>query len=131
MSDPDRRFALPLYSIERKRGGEMDAIASVVREDSISELVVGLPLSLSGESGAQAAIATAFAQDLEKRLQLPVHMWDERLSTREALGRVDDQRRGSRRDRSRQAHADTDALAASIILQAFLDGHRQQPDYPA
>jgi putative holliday junction resolvase len=125
VSDPDRRFALPLYSIDRKLGGEMDAIAAIVREDEIGEIVVGLPLSLSGASGPQAASATAFAQDLERRLSLPVHMWDERLSTREALGRVEGQRRGNRRDRGRQPEADTDAIAASIILQAFLDGHRQ------
>ena len=129
VSDPDRRFALPLNSIDRKLGHEMDAIATVVSEDEIAEVVVGLPLSLSGESGPQAASATAFAKDLERRLSLPVHLWDERLSTREALGRVEDSRRGSRRGRStHQPEADTDALAASIILQAFLDGRRLQPE---
>ena len=125
VSDPDRRFALPLESIDRKAGNEFDAIKAFVHEDEIDEVVVGLPLSLSGESGSQAAIAIAFARDLEHRLNLPVHMWDERLSTREALGRVEAPRRGHRRERGRQAEADTDALAASIILQAFLDGRRQ------
>lgn len=128
VSDPDRRFALPLHSIDRKQGGEMEAIAAVVREDEVAEIVVGLPLSLSGESGPQAASAKAFAQDLERQLSLPVHLWDERLSTREALGRVEGARRAGRRDRGRQPEADTDALAASIILQAFLDGHRMRPE---
>jgi putative Holliday junction resolvase len=125
VSDPERRFALPLQSIDRKAGDTMEAIASYVREDEIEEVVVGLPLSLSGESGPQAESAIAIARDLERRLHLPVHMWDERLSTREALGRVEGPRRGQRRERGRGAAADTDALAASIILQAFLDGHRQ------
>ena len=125
VSDPDRRFALPLRSIERDgRGGELAAIAAVVEEDEVEEIVVGLPLSLSGESGAQAQSATAFAEALERRLKLPVHLWDERLSTREAVGRVEGERTGRRHARARQNAADIDALAASIILQAYLDGHK-------
>jgi len=131
VSDPDRSFALPLNSIDRKLGGEMDAIAAVVSADDVDEFVVGLPLTLSGETGPQAESTTAFAQALEKRFDLPVHLYDERLSTREALGRVQDGRRGSggRRERSRP-QADTDALAASIILQAYLDGQRMGPYIP-
>jgi len=129
VSDPDRRFALPLNSIDRARGGELDAIAAVVREDDVDELVVGLPLSLSGESGPQAVNATEFARSLEQRFSLPVHLYDERLSTREAERRVTDERRsGGRRERSRPQQADTDAIAASIILQAFLDSHRGERD---
>jgi putative Holliday junction resolvase len=130
VSDPDRRFALPLSSIDRRQEDAIDAIATLVRDDEIGEIVVGLPLSLSGERGAQAKSATAFAEDLERRLSLPVHLWDERLSTREALGRADETRR-TRRDRGRPIEVDTDALAASIILQAFLDGRRMQADRTA
>ena len=131
VSDPDRRFALPLHSVDRKRGNEMQAIVDVVRADEIDEVVVGLPISLSGEHGPQAATTRAFADELARYLSLPVHLWDERLSTREAERLVSDEHRtgssGRRRaERSRVAAADTDALAASIILQAYLDSRRLQ-----
>ena len=72
-----------------------------------------------------AASTKSFARELEASLRLTVHLWDERLSTQEAERLVAD---GSRRDsgrRSRRAPtADIDALAASIILQAYLDSLR-------
>jgi putative Holliday junction resolvase len=126
VSDPDGHFALPLNSIVRDgHGGEIDRIADVVREDEISAVVVGLPLSLSGESGAQAELSMAFAKTLETRLGLPVHLYDERLSTREANRIVSDEGRGGgRRGRAKGPAPDTDAIAASIILQAYLDARR-------
>ncbi len=91
---------------------------------------------MSGEASAQTERARAFASKLEERLGLPVHMWDERLSSREAErltspGR-EGGRQGSGRDRGRRGERggkqggapDTDAMAASIILQAFLDARR-------
>ncbi len=128
ISDPDRTFALPLHSVERdRRGGELEALADLAAADDVTDIVVGLPLSLSGEASAQTNTTTAFAKELEKRLDLPVHLWDERLSTQEALRRVaDDDRRTGRRSRGRShpSEVDTDALAASIILQAYLDRQR-------
>jgi putative Holliday junction resolvase len=123
ITDPEQRLAVPLRSVVRDgRGGELEALAALVLDEEVAGLVVGLPLTLRGEAGAQAATTQAFAEVLGRRLGLPVLFWDERLSTREALQRVagiaKDQRRGSR---SRTRAADTDALAASIILQAYLD----------
>jgi putative Holliday junction resolvase len=127
ISDPDRSFALPLRTVERDRSGaEWPALEALIREEDVSEIVVGLPLSLSGETGAQAESAKAFADELQRRVNLPVHMYDERLSTQEAMRRVSDEPRGrgNRRDRGKPAAADTDAIAASIILQAYLDRER-------
>ena len=90
----------------------------------MTEVVVGLPLSLSGEAGSQAERANDFAGELGLRFQVTVHMYDERLSTQEALHSVSDDHRGERRGRQKGPAADTDALAASIILQAFLDRQR-------
>ncbi len=127
ISDPDRSFALPLRTVERDgRGGEWNALEALIREEDVTEAVVGLPLSLSGESGAQAESARAFADELQRRMSLPVHMIDERLSTQEAIRRVapEPRARNSRRERGKAAAADTDAIAASIILQAYLDRER-------
>ena len=122
VSDPERHLAVPLRSVARD--GAIEALAVLAREYEVADVVVGLPLTLRGEAGPQAESASAFARELERRLRLPVHLWDERLSTQEAQRRVlaPSKRRG-RRERTPRP-VDTDALAASIILQAYLDRQR-------
>jgi putative Holliday junction resolvase len=131
ISDPGRSFALPLDSILAD-GREFEHLAELVAREDVSDLVVGLPLSLSGEASAQTERARGFAASAGERLGLPVHMWDERLSSREAERltsrdrderRRGDSRRGGRSSRP-AAGPDTDALAASIVLQAYLDSLR-------
>ena len=131
ISDPDRHLAVPLRSvIADGRGGELDALVTLVHDEEVAEVVVGLPLSLSGDDSAQTARARAFGATLEQRLALPVHFWDERLSTQEALHHVEHGRHRSskrgERPRSNQPAStiDMDAVAASIILQAYLDHER-------
>jgi len=127
ISDPDASFALPLRSI-LVDGHELDAIDAYVRDDDVEAIVIGLPLSMSGESSTQTERARAFASKVEARTALPVHLWDERLSTQEAMRHASgpgDDRRTGRRSRGRATPpADTDAIAASIILQAYLDSLR-------
>jgi putative Holliday junction resolvase len=131
ISDPGRSFALPLDSILAD-GTEFDRLAELVTREGVSDLVIGLPLSLSGEASAQTERARAFATKLEQRLGLPVRMWDERLSSHEAERLTSHDRSTRGRDRSRRggrgarpsSGPDTDALAASIILQAYLDSLR-------
>lgn len=131
ISDPGRSFALPLDSILAD-GSELDRLADLVSREGVDEVVVGLPLSLSGESSAQTERARAFATKVEQHLRLPVHMWDERLSSREAERLISGESSGRDRDRSRRGGRsgrqlpvpDTDALAASIVLQAYLDSLR-------
>jgi putative Holliday junction resolvase len=130
ISDPNASFALPLRSVERDaRGGrDFEELRALARDEEVAEIVVGLPLSMSGEDSAQTQRARDFAAELERRLGLPVHLWDERLSTQEALRLTGNEGRsaGGRRGRGRATPpaADTDALAASIILQAYLDARR-------
>jgi len=125
ISDPEQRLAVSRPTLERDvHGREIEVIAGIVREDEVAAVVVGLPLSLSGERGAQAEKVSAFATDLERRLLLPLFLWDERLSTQEAERVMRGDTRPGRRDRRRRAPADTDAVAATIILQAFLDSLR-------
>ena len=131
ISDPERRFALPLWSLlVDGRGGEMEALARLSRDEEVAEVVVGLPLSLSGEEGSQALRARAFGNALAARLALPVHFYDERLSTQQALRQAEHgrQRPAKRGERPRggvsSQQTDVDAMAASIILQAYLDHER-------
>jgi putative Holliday junction resolvase len=127
ISDPGGSFALPIETIAAD-GREFDRLATLVAAEGVTELVVGLPLSLSGEASAQTERARAFAAKAGERLGLPVQLWDERLSSREAerltsQGRESQGRERARRGRSGRSSPspDTDSVAASIILQAYLD----------
>jgi putative holliday junction resolvase len=131
ISDPGRSFALPLESVTVD-GRELEAIAGIVRNEAIEAIVIGLPLSLSGEDSDQTQRARDFAERAGQALGVEVHLVDERLSSSQAEGMVAD--RGSRRGRGRDTRkqrggqgADTDAIAASIILQAYLDRLRFEP----
>jgi len=89
-----------------------------VEEEGARALVVGLPLSLSGSPGPQAQRVQALVEALAVRLAVPVLTWDERLTSAEARRRLASG--GGRRHKR-----DVDALAAAIILQAYLDSQRQ------
>jgi putative Holliday junction resolvase len=107
ISDPSGTLATPLEAVARpdsRRG--RGAIARLVREREAERVLVGLPLTLAGEEGAQADRARAFARALEEELGVPVELRDERLTTRQA------ERGGGR--------ADADSRAAAILLESHL-----------
>ncbi len=119
VSDPDRRLAVPLGTIRTGAPADLKAIADLVREHEVALVVVGHPLLLSGEAGTRARHAEAFAEALGSFLSVPVVLHDERLSTVEAERALRDagaDARGRRRS--------VDRSAATVILQAFLDGLR-------
>lgn len=105
---------------------DAEALAHVVAEQRIDELVVGLPLLPSGDEGDQAAAARTWAEVVGRRLGRPVLMQDERFSSRAAEATVGPARRGhdggppGRSARSSQRAA-VDREAARRILQAALD----------
>lgn len=107
LSDPSGTLATPLEAVERpdtRRG--LAAIARLVAEREVELVVVGLPLTMAGEEGEQAGRARAFAERLGARIEVPVELWDERLTTRQA------ERTGG--------GADADSRAAAHLLEAWL-----------
>jgi putative Holliday junction resolvase len=86
-----------------------------MREYQIAEIVLGFPLRMSGEEGTQAQKVSAFAEELRQKFQVPVHLWDERLTSAEA-GRL---LREAELSIQKRAQA-VDRMAAVLILQAFL-----------
>lgn len=104
----------------RRRNKRFDfaALHSVLRRYSVGEIVVGLPLHLSGQAGRQAESVTGFARELEAKFKLPVHLWDERLTSAEA-NRILKESEISIRKRA----GAVDRLAAVLILQNYLE-HR-------
>ena len=103
------------------------AIQQVIDEVEAERLVVGLPISLDGQIHKQGEWVLAFAERLKEHISIPIAFWDERLSTVEAqrlLAERDQGVKGKRgRGPSRRRHKghEIDALAATVILQEYLD----------
>lgn len=123
LSDPDGVIASPHGMIERGRDRAADhaAILAVAREAGAVRLVVGLPLSLSGRVGPAAKAALAEVEELRAAAgpALPVETCDERLTTvvaERALGEA-------RLDRRKRRKV-VDQVAASVMLQSWLEAHR-------
>ena len=120
LSDTTRLLASPLTTLRAEpRDRVLGEIAALVQRHEVAEVVVGLPLTLSGEIGPQAHVIQLFVERLKGVLTAPIHMFDERLTTVAAermmvdLGMKPEQRK-----------ARIDEVAASIILQDFLDSTR-------
>ncbi len=109
LSDPTGVLATPVEAVERpgtRRG--LQRIATLVRDQGVERVVIGLPLSLSGGDSAQTREARDFARRLAEVLQeIPVELYDERFTTRLA------QRAGGA--------ASEDSRAAAILLSEWLD----------
>jgi len=106
---------LPTHQRINKRR-DFDHLRRLIREYGIGEIVVGLPLRMSGAEGTQAETVQAFAEELRARFKLPVHLFDERLTSVEA-NRVLRETEMSIRRRAEVV----DKLAAVLILQSFLE----------
>ena len=105
--DPTETVVTPLEVVARpdtRRG--LDSLARLVKEREIEQIVVGLPLTLRGEEGDQAAWTRRFAERLGERVDVPIAFHDERLTTRQA------ERTGG--------SAAADSRAAAHLLEAFL-----------
>lgn len=117
LSDPLGLTAQGLVVLPRRGGAaDFEAIAALVKEYGVAEVVIGLPRRLSGEIGPEAAAALEFAAELEQYLEIPVRTWDEWLTTVQAE-RVLLQADLSRRKRRRVV----DKMAAAFMLQSYLD----------
>ena len=133
IADAGGLAARPLTTIARARtldpADDAAVLARIAREQSVAELVVGLPLEASGTHGPMAEAATTWAQAVGAALGLPVTLRDERLSSHVAESRLGPMPRGrsggppsrTQRDRYRER---VDREAAAIILQDELDARR-------
>ncbi len=118
VSDELGLTAQPVMTLERKRNTREDlrSLARLARRFGVASIVVGDPLHLSGDESPRAARTRAFAAELGELTALPIHLWDERLTTREA------HRILYEAGHARQEHrAVVDQVAATLILQSFLD----------
>ena len=118
VSDELGLTAQPVLTLERRRNPREDlrSLARLCRRFDVAGIVVGNPLHLSGELSPRAAKTHEFAAELGALAEVPIHLWDERLTTREAhqvLYEAGHDRKQHRRI--------VDQVAATLILQSFLD----------
>ena len=114
-SDPDGILAVPVSVIPRG-SGDLQAIAAIVEEYDVLEVIVGLPVTLRGEEGAAASAAREFAEELLRYVSVPIRLVDERLSTVAAQRSLHDAGRNTRSSKSV-----IDAAAAAYMVQGAID----------
>lgn len=123
LSDPSGILATPLVTLNRgwSGGTDLEALAALVVEHEVVEVVVGLPRTLAGRHGPAARAAQDYARALAKRIGagVPVRLTDERLTTVVATRVLAD-----RGIRGRKQRATVDQAAAVEILQGWLDTRR-------
>jgi putative Holliday junction resolvase len=104
VSDPTGTLARPLGVVARAAAAGLDELVALIREEEPERVVVGMPLTLRGERGAQARETEVFVELLRSRTEVPVETWDERFTTTLA------ERGGG-----------ADAEAAAHLLSGYLD----------
>ena len=117
VSDPLGITAQGIETLQRtNKRADFEQLRRVIREYDVKEIVIGLPLRMSGVEGTQAEKMQAFAEELKKRCKLPIHLWDERLTSAEANRllretEISIEKRGKAVDR----------MAAVLILQGWME----------
>ena len=122
VSDPRGTIATPAATLKATGIAPRDAdlVLGWAVENEASGIVVGLPLNMDGSDSRQTTLTRSLAEALQQRGNLPVELWDERLSSFQAdeylyAAGVPQSRRKKLRD----------ALAAQVILQSYLEAHGQ------
>lgn len=111
VSDPTATLARPLGVVERAASDAgLARLAELAGSEAVDRIVVGLPVTLRGERGAQADETERFVVALEAAVDVPVETWDERFTTRLAAGSA-----------AAGARAEEDALAAAHLLTSYLE----------
>jgi len=119
VSDPSQTIAQPLTTLTRRPGKRFPFIGLAPHLAEVTGVVVGLPLTPEGIEGPRAVEARTVAAAIAQRFDLPVAVWDERFTTARALATA---RELGVRVRDRRAV--TDRIAATVLLQQFLEARR-------
>ncbi len=122
LSDEMGVTAQPLGKIEEEaEEDQLKAVEKAAAENDVSEIVVGLPLTMKGNVSRSASRVIAFARELNKHLCIPIVTWDERLSTKESEQILI--QAGMTRAKRKEV---VDSVAAAVILQSYLDARSKK-----
>jgi putative Holliday junction resolvase len=133
LSDPSAKLASPFNILKRSDDiTDIEAIASIIKQHDVGLVVVGLPRMLDGSIGIQAQKVQAFTQQLKQATEMEIEFRDEWLTTVAAKHIMHVNGTASKKKRRKDGIKKTDrqrddAVAAAVILQAFLDEGQSQP----
>lgn len=116
-ADDRMNVAIPVDTVDAGHD-PVETVSRIVLDQRADEIVIGLPLSMSGAMGPQAEKVMAVVEALSERLGITVHTWDERLTSVQA---------GRSSSKKKTGATSRDAFAAALLLQAFIDHRRARP----
>jgi putative Holliday junction resolvase len=120
ISDVLGMLARPLEIFHRtSRVADFVHIGALVTRNQVDAVVMGLPLNMDGSEGRQAAWVRDYSAALAAAIAIPVYLWDERLTSEEAADVMRTQGKSP-------IKGTIDAVAAAVILQSYLDAHREE-----
>lgn len=124
LSDAGHHIASPYQTLARRKFSQDAAeLVKIAQKENVGALVLGLPVNMDGTEGPRCQATRAFARNIAQLIQVPVALWDERLSTVAVQRMMTEEA-----DLSRARRAElVDKLAASYILQSYLDWLARQP----
>jgi putative Holliday junction resolvase len=111
--------AIGRYEVKSRRE-DAQYFKDLVKQYQVTKIVIGLPLEMDGREGPRAKKTREFARWMEKTLGLPVVFWDERLTTKQALQVLHEQKMDGRKKKKFK-----DQVAATIILSNYLESERE------
>lgn len=116
ITDPERMFAFPYKVMERTtRDAMFSELLGIIENEKIADIVIGLPISLDGEDTLTTRQVRNFAASLQRRVDLPIHLVDERLSS---IAAEEELKEAGLWDRKRKKNLDSQA--AKVILETWL-----------
>jgi putative Holliday junction resolvase len=122
VSDERRVIASPQMTLYRKKwANDAEALAAMFANHQVVGIVIGYPTNMDGTLGVRAQATRAFARNLRAIIDVPILLWDERLSTMAVTRMMEKEADLSRARRDELV----DKLAASYLLQGALDGMTQ------
>ncbi len=120
VSDPLGITAQGLQTIQRKNKRlDFEQLEKLIRNYEVKEIVIGFPLRMSGAEGVQAEKMQRFAEEVRRRFQLPIHLWDERLTSAQANRLL----RETEMSIKRRGEV-VDQMAAVLILQSWMEANQ-------
>ena len=117
ISDYNQKVATPLQTLEKSKQGKLiDELESIIKEYDIKGIIIGNPINMDGTYGKSSQSANDIAKNISNKIDIPVSLWDERLSTVGAFNLSSElDINVSKREK------DIDKFAAAFILQGALD----------
>jgi len=116
--------AMGRYQVKNRKADALN-FKDLVKKHQVSKVVIGLPLQMDGSEGIRVEKTKEFARWLEKTVRLPIVFWDERLTTKQALRVLHQQKIDGRKKKKLK-----DQVAATIILSNYLESERENSHVP-